>query len=106
MPEADGIGTAVVSMPCWEVFEEQPASYRANALGRDTVRVEIEAAVRLGWDRWIGEDGAFVGVSSVGASGAVDDLWRHFCFMPEAVADTARNVLAGRQGSSGSGQAG
>ncbi|MCX7898970.1 MAG: transketolase, partial [Methylocystis sp.] len=62
-----GINAAVVSMPCWELFEAQSAEYRASVLGT-APRVAVEAAARLGWDRWIGENGAFVGMSSFGAS--------------------------------------
>jgi len=55
----DGIAAAVVSMPCWELFEAQPTEYRAAVLGT-APRVAVEAAVRLGWDRWLGERSAFI----------------------------------------------
>ncbi len=67
--EAEGIPTAVVSMPSWELFERQDAAYRREILGPGTVRVGIEAAVRLGWDRYLGEEGGFVGMTGFGASG-------------------------------------
>ena len=67
MLAADGIGAAVVSMPCWELFEQQPEDYRSAVLGT-APRVAVEAAVRLGWDRWLGERGAFVGMHGFGAS--------------------------------------
>jgi transketolase len=91
--EAEGIGTAVVSMPCWEVFEAQEPAYRDAVLGVGTVRVAVEAAAKLGWERWIGIDGGFVGMSSFGASGPVADLFRHFGITPEAVAEAARSRL-------------
>ncbi len=91
--EAEGIATAVVSMPCWELFEQQDAAYRAATIGRGTVRVGIEAAVRQGWERWIGEDGAFVGMSGFGASGAPEDLWQHFGITVDAVVAAAKNGL-------------
>ena len=69
MLQAEGIPTAVVSMPSWELFERQDAAYRRRVIGAGTVRVAVEAAVRLGWDRYIGEDGGFVGMSGFGASG-------------------------------------
>src|SRR5262249_9710790 len=59
--KAEGIKAAVVSMPCWALFERQPPDYRAAVLGT-APRVGIEAAARLGWDRWIGEKGAFIGM--------------------------------------------
>jgi transketolase len=92
----DGIGAAVVSMPCWERFEEQDAGYREEVLGRGTMRVAVEAAVRLGWDRYIGEDGRFIGMSGFGASAPAADLYEHFGITPAAVADAARSGLRER----------
>nr|WP_321443266.1 transketolase [uncultured Cohaesibacter sp.] len=84
--QAKGIPTAVVSMPSWELFEQQDEAYREHIIGRDTVRVAVEAAVQLGWDRYIGEKGGFVGMKTFGASGDAPDLFRHFGIVPEAVA--------------------
>ncbi|MET0940533.1 MAG: transketolase [Mesorhizobium sp.] len=86
-----GLAAAVVSMPCWELFEEQDEDYRRSVLGR-APRVAVEAAARLGWDRWIGENGAFVGMTGFGASAPASDLYRHFGITPEAVAETARRL--------------
>jgi transketolase len=83
-------------MPCWELFEEQPATYRDSVLGSGTVKVAVEAGVRLGWDRYIGPDGAFVGMHSFGASGPYKDVYRHFGITPEAVADAAKAALKGK----------
>ena len=83
-----GVKAAVVSMPCWELFETQPTAYRADVLG-SAPRVGVEAAVRLGWDRWIGEHGAFIGMSGFGASAPGPDLYDHFGITPEAVAAAA-----------------
>ncbi|HEX3809169.1 MAG TPA: transketolase [Rhizomicrobium sp.] len=91
--KADGIGARVVSMPCWELFEEQPATYRDAILGPGTVKVGIEAAVRQGWDRYIGADGAFIGMHSFGASAPYKDAYKHFNITPEAAADAARTAL-------------
>ena len=87
-----GLAAAVVSMPCWELFEEQDADYRRAVLG-SAPRVAVEAAARLGWDRWIGETGAFVGMSGFGASAPAPDLYRHFNITPEAVAQAARKLV-------------
>ena len=87
-----GLAAAVVSMPCWELFEEQDAEYRAAVLG-SAPRVAVEAAARLGWDRWIGESGAFVGMTGFGASAPAPDLYRHFGITPEAVAEAARKLV-------------
>jgi transketolase len=83
--QAQGVPTAVVSMPCWELFEEQDADYRAAVLGRGTARVAVEAAVQLGWERFVGDDGGFVGMHSFGASAPEAELFRHFGITPEAV---------------------
>jgi transketolase len=87
-----GLAAAVVSMPCWELFEEQDADYRKAVLG-SAPRIAVEAAARLGWDRWIGETGAFVGMSGFGASAPAPDLYRHFDITPEAVAQAARKLV-------------
>lgn len=91
--QADGIPTAVVSMPCWELFEAQNEAYRSTVVGRGTARVAVEAAVRLGWDRYIGDDGGFVGMSGYGASGAEGDLFEHFGITPQRVAEEIRRRL-------------
>jgi transketolase len=91
--EEEGIGTAVVSMPCWELFDEQDRDYRAMVLGPGTVRVAVEAAVRLGWDRYIGDDGRFVGMTGFGASAPAAHLYEHFGITAAAVADAARTGL-------------
>ena len=93
--EAEGISTAVISMPSWELFEAQDEEYRKEVLGRGTVRVAVEAAVRLGWDRYIGEDGGFVGMSGFGASGAETDLYEHFGITPGKVVEEVRKRLKG-----------
>jgi transketolase len=90
--QAKGIPAAVVSMPCWELFEEQDEAYRAAVIGTG-VRVGIEAAARLGWDRWIGERGEFIGMKSFGASGPADALFRHFGITAERVAKAAIRLL-------------
>lgn len=92
--QGEDVATAVVSMPSWDLFEAQPQAWRDATLGPATVRVAVEAAVRLGWDRWIGERGAFIGMSGFGASGPADALYRHFGITPEAVAEAARVRLA------------
>jgi transketolase len=96
MLASEGLPVAVVSMPCWELFEQQTRAYRTMVLGQ-APRVAVEAAVRLGWDRWIGPEGSFIGMSGFGASGSEDDLWRHFGITAEAVAAAVRQQV-GRRG--------
>ncbi|MDB5475057.1 MAG: tktA [Phenylobacterium sp.] len=91
--EADGIGARVVSVPCWELFEDQPADYREALIGETPVRVAVEAGVRMGWERFIGEDGVFVGMTGFGASAPDKALYQHFGITPEAVAAAAKAKL-------------
>ncbi|HUN11413.1 MAG TPA: transketolase family protein, partial [Rhabdaerophilum sp.] len=84
---------AVVSMPSWELFERQDETYRARVLGT-APRIGIEAAARLGWDRWIGDNGAFIGMEGFGASAPAPDLYRHFGLTVEAVIAKARQLIA------------
>ena len=92
--QAAGTPTAVVSMPSWELFAAQDLGYRASVLGAGTVRVACEAALRFGWDRWLGERGGFVGMTGFGASGPAEVLYRHFGITPEAIVAEARRLLA------------
>ena len=88
-----GIAAAVVSLPCWELFAQQDERYRENVLG-STLRVGIEAASGFGWERWIGTNGLFIGMTGFGASAPQADLYRHFGITPEAItAAVRRRVL-------------
>jgi transketolase len=91
--EDQGIGTAVVSMPCWERFEQQDAAYKADVLGTDTVRIGVEAAVGFGWDRYVGERGEFIGMQSFGASAPAADLFEHFGITADAIVAAAKARL-------------
>jgi transketolase len=91
--EAQGVPTAVVSMPCWELFDAQDAAYRADVLPTGGARVAVEAAVRFGWDRYLGERGGFIGMAGFGASGPADELYRHFGIVPSAVVAEAKRCL-------------
>lgn len=95
-----GIKAAVVSMPCWELFEAQSETYRSEVLG-SAPRVAVEAASGFGWEKWIGE-GAFVGMRGFGASAPAQDLYKHFGITAEAVASAAIEVL-GRKSRAGNG---
>ncbi|HQR21862.1 MAG TPA: transketolase [Burkholderiaceae bacterium] len=91
--QAEGIPTAVVSMPSWELFEQQDAAYRSATLGRGTARVGVEAAMRFGWDRYLGEHGGFIGMTGFGASGPADQLYEHFGITPAAIVKEAQRCL-------------
>ncbi|HEY3798748.1 MAG TPA: transketolase [Caulobacteraceae bacterium] len=91
--QADGVAARVVSTPCWELFDRQDAAYQAQVIGQAPVRVAVEAAVRQGWDRFIGEDGVFVGMTGFGASAPFEKLYAEFGITAEAVAAAAKARL-------------
>ncbi|WP_187430401.1 Transketolase 1 [Roseobacter fucihabitans] len=97
--QADGIGTRVVSMPCWELFEEQDEAYRKRVLPGGPVRVAVEAGIRFGWDRWLfGERGkreksGFIGMHDFGASAPASTLYEEFGITAEAVAQKVKSLI-------------
>ncbi len=91
-----GHPTRVVSVPCFELFFAQDATYREKILGKARVKVGIEAAIRQGWDEIIGTDGVFVGMTGFGASGTIEQLYPHFGITAEAAAKAAQARLAGK----------
>ncbi len=91
--QAEGIPTAVVSLPCWELFDDQEEAYRQGILGAGTVRVAVEAAVGQGWERYLGPHGAFVGMTGFGASAPGGALYEHFGITAEAVAAAAKKQI-------------
>ena len=74
-------------MPSFELFAEQSKDYQEALIGKAPVRVAIEAGIRQGWDRFIGEDGIFVGMTGFGASGPYEALYKHFGITAEAVVE-------------------
>ena len=83
--QADGVPTAVVSMPCWELFDKQDDAYQRAVRGPGTIRVAVEAAVRMGWDKYIRNHGGFVGMEGFGASAPAEQLFEHFGITAENV---------------------
>ena len=95
--EREGVRTRVVSLPCWELFERQDAAYRESVLPRAIrARVAIEAGVSLAWERWLGDEGAIVGLDHFGASAPAGTIFEHFGFTVDRIAGVARDVLAGK----------
>jgi transketolase len=95
----EGVGTRVVSMPCWEAFAEQDAAYRASVLPPAVrVRVSVEAGVTLGWERWIGDAGVAVGLDRYGASAPGEVSLAKLGFTAENVAGRVRTALGARGG--------
>jgi transketolase len=97
--QADGIGTRVVSMPCWELFEDQDQRYRDQVLPPGVkARVAVEAASRFGWTRWVGDHGEVVSRDDFGASAPGELVLEKFGFTPDNVADRARSLLGRLEG--------
>jgi transketolase len=95
--EEAGTPTRVVSLPCWELFEAQDEAYRNSVLPPDVrKRVSIEAGVSLGWERWVGDEGAIMGLDHYGASAPAGDIFKHFGFTTDRVVDIATKVVAGK----------
>ena len=88
----EGISVAVVSLPCWELFSSQDEAYRMQVLG-GAPRIGIEAASGFGWERWLGNDGIFIGMSDFGASAPYEDLYKHFGITAEAVVAAVRKQV-------------
>ncbi len=87
--KTDGVNAAVVSMPCSDLFDEQDEAYRVSVLG-SAPRVAVEAGICYGWERYVGDDGHIVGMSSFGASAPASDLYTHFGITAEAVVDAVK----------------
>ncbi len=83
--DGKGISTRVVSVPCMELFFEQPEDYQKAIIGNSPIKVGVEAGVRMGWDQFIGSDGIFIGMTGYGASGKGEALFEHFGITADAV---------------------
>jgi len=95
---AEGIATRVVSLPSWELFDEQSAEYRESVLPANVKnRLAIEAASKLGWERYIGDSGDMIGMTTFGASAPVDDVMKHFGFTADNVIARAKDLMKRNQ---------
>jgi transketolase len=91
--DGDGLAIRVVSMPCMDTFEQADESYRDEVLPPSCrARVGVEAASPMGWYRWLGADGAFIGMETFGESGPYKDVYEHFGITPERIAEAGRSV--------------
>jgi transketolase len=91
----EGVRARVVSMPSWELFQMQDDAYRKDVLPPAVkARVSVEAGSILGWDHYVGERGAKIGMHTFGSSAPLKDLMKRFGFTPDAVLEAARQQLA------------
>jgi transketolase len=92
---AEGVKARVVSMPCWELFEKQPAEYQVEVLPPAVrARVSVEAGTTFGWSKYVGEDGEYVGHDDFGASAPIKDIMTHFGFTIDNVVAKARLAMS------------
>ena len=92
--EGEGIPARVVSIPCWEAFDEQDEAYRERVLPAAVRRrVTIEAGASFGWERYAGDEGAIIGIDHFGASAPAGTIFEHLGFTAERVTDVARRVV-------------
>lgn len=97
--EEDGVKTRVVSMPSWEVFEQQPIEYREQILPPEVkVRVAIEAGISQGWDRYVGQNGEVIGIDHFGASAPSNVLFEKFGLTPERAVETVKGIMNRKEG--------
>ena len=91
---AEGIRSRVVSMPSWDIFEDQPRAYRDSVLPPEiTARVAVEQASTFGWERYVGQSGRIIGMKTFGASAPLKELQRKYGFEPERVTEVVRELL-------------
>lgn len=88
----EGIETAVVSMPCTELFDAQDLSYQEEVLGK-APRIAVEAAAKFGWEKYVGLEGDVIGMDGFGASGPAEELYKYFGITVEEVMDAVKNCL-------------
>lgn len=91
--ENEGTSARVVSLPCWELFDQQPEEYRSEVLG-SAPRVSVEAASVFGWEKYVGPDGLSIGIDRFGASAPAEVMAEQFGFTPEAIAGKVRSFLS------------
>ena len=89
----EGIDAGVVSMPSWELFDAQPLEYRLDVLGRGIPRIAVEALSTFGWEKYVGLEGAVIGMHSFGASGPAEQLFPHFGITTDAVIDAVKALV-------------
>ncbi|MEC8126094.1 MAG: transketolase [Pseudomonadota bacterium] len=92
MFDSSGLQVAVVSMPCWELFDQQSDQYRQSVLG-SAPRIAVEALTGFGWDRYLRPQDVFIGMTDFGASGPAPELYEHFGITKEAICETAERLI-------------
>ena len=99
MLEDDGIGTRVVSMPCWELFDQQDEKYQRKILPSRNLIIAIEASVSMGWEKWLNfgqkknRANCFIGMKGFGASAPANELYNHFGINSQSIFNKVKNNL-------------
>jgi len=89
--EGEGIATRVVSVPCFELFEKQPSSYKQSLIGSAPIKIAVEAGLSQGWERFLGADGLFIGMTGFGASAPIEALYEYFGITAEMIVKAAKD---------------
>ena len=90
--EQDDISVVVVSMPCWELFEEQTNDYIQNILG-EKPKIAVEASISFGWEKWLSKNDIFIGMKSFGASAPANELYKFFNITKEEIINKSKTLL-------------
>ena len=88
--EKENIPCRVISMPCWELFDKQDIDYKNNIIDKNTYKIAIEAGIRHGWDKYIGNTGHFIGIETFGESAPIESIYKHFNITTNAIVDAAK----------------
>jgi transketolase len=91
--EQQNIPTQVVSLPCWELFDQQSQDYREQVLGQNCLRIAIEAASPFGWERYVKSSDHIIGLTTFGASAPYEDVYRHFGLTAENIVRHVKQLL-------------
>jgi transketolase len=91
--ESNNIGTRIISVPCFELFERQSDQYKASLLNNKSLKIAIEAGIKMGWEALIGNEGLFFGMNSFGKSGKINDLYQYFGINKEAIVEKIKYTL-------------
>ncbi|MCT4635806.1 MAG: transketolase [Rickettsiales bacterium] len=87
------IGTRIVSIPCWEIFDQQSEEYKSELLDNSSIKIAVEAGIRQGWEKYIGRNGIFIGMKSFGASAPAKELYKYFAITKENIVQKALTKL-------------
>lgn len=90
---AKNIGTRIISIPCWKIFDQQSEEYKSELLDNSSLKIAVEAGIKQGWEKYIGRNGIFIGMKSFGASAPAKELYKHFGITKENIIQQVLEIL-------------